>query len=113
MVPWDGYISDEVMGALAPIVVYWIYAGFYHVLPVSDRYRLHARKEEIKNIVSLSEVIKGVLWQQILQAVVAISMFQVPNFLHEFHIYIHNSMGTMFFFCKARSCVQASFFRRI
>ena len=87
MVPWDGYISDEVMGALAPIVVYWIYAGFYHVLPVSDRYRLHARKEEIKNIVSLSEVIKGVLWQQTLQAVVAISMFQVPNFLHEFHMY--------------------------
>ena len=103
MVPWDGYISDEVMGALAPIVVYWIYAGFYHVLPVSDRYRLHARKEEIKNIVSLSEVIKGVLWQQTLQAVVAISMFQVPNIFCMISC-IHNSIGTMYHkvFCKAR-----------
>ena len=77
MVPWDGHISDEVMGALAPIVVYWIYAGFYHAIPVPERYRLHARKEEVKNVVSLSTVIKGVLWQQTLQAVVALSMFQV------------------------------------
>ena len=39
MIFWEGYISDEVMGTLAPIVVYWLYAGFYHLLPPLDRFR--------------------------------------------------------------------------
>ncbi|KAI5076288.1 hypothetical protein GOP47_0008353 [Adiantum capillus-veneris] len=40
---------------------------------------LHPRKEESKNVVSLSTVIKGVLLQQALQAAVALSMFQVTS----------------------------------
>lgn len=76
---WEGYVSDEVMGTLAPIVVYWVYAGFYHLLPPLDCYRLHARKEETKNVVSFSTVVKGVLLQQALQAAVALSMFQVTS----------------------------------
>jgi sphinganine C4-monooxygenase len=71
-------VSDEVMGIFAPIVIYWLYAGFYQLLPPLDEYRLHTRKEEEeKNLVPLSKVIKGVLLQQLVQAVVAHALFLV------------------------------------
>lgn len=75
---WDGYVSDEAMGTFAPIVVYWIYAGFYQLLPPMDNYRLHTREEEDeKNSVPLAAVVKGVLLQQIVQASVAQGLFVV------------------------------------
>lgn len=75
MVFWEGYVSDEVMGTFAPIVVYWIYAGFYQLLPPLDNYRLHSKKdEEQKNLVPFSAVVKGVLLQQLVQAIVALSL---------------------------------------
>lgn len=78
MVFWEGYVSDEVMGTFAPIVVYWLYAGFYQLLPPLDNYRLHTRKEEDeKNLVPLPSVIKGVLLQQLAQATVAHLLFLV------------------------------------
>lgn len=78
MVFWEGYVSDEVMGTFAPIVVYWIYAGFYQLLPPMDNYRLHTRKEEDeKNLVPLGAVVKGVLLQQLVQATVAQLLFLV------------------------------------
>ncbi|CAA2966031.1 sphinganine C4-monooxygenase 1-like [Olea europaea subsp. europaea] len=80
MVLWDGYVSDELMGTFAPIVVYWMYAGFYQLLPPLDNYRLHTRKEESKkNLVPLGVVIKGVLLQQLVQAVVAHLLFLVTS----------------------------------
>lgn len=79
MIFWEGYISDEVMGTLAPIVVYWLYAGFYHLLPPLDRFRLHSRHDQLKNVVSFPTVVKGVLLQQTIQALVALSMFQVTS----------------------------------
>lgn len=80
MVFWEGYVSDETMGALAPIVVYWIYAGAYQMLPPLDRYRMHSRKEEeLRNLVSLPTVIKGVLLQQLVQATVALSLFSMTS----------------------------------
>ncbi|XP_031477137.1 very-long-chain aldehyde decarbonylase GL1-9-like [Nymphaea colorata] len=80
MVFWDGYVSDEAMGTFAPIVVYWLYAGMYQMLPPLDRYRMHTRKEEKeKNSVALSSVIKGVLLQQLFQAVVAQLLFLVTS----------------------------------
>ncbi|KAI4352793.1 hypothetical protein L6164_007012 [Bauhinia variegata] len=73
MVFWEGYVSDEVMGTVAPIVLYWVYAGFYQLLPPLDNFRLHTRKEEqAKNLVPLSSVVKGVLLQQLVQAIVAL-----------------------------------------
>lgn len=73
-------MSDETMGALAPIVVYWIYAGVYQMLPRLDRYRMHSRKEEeLRNLVSLPTVIKGVLLQQLVQATVALSLFAMTS----------------------------------
>ncbi|KAH0758662.1 hypothetical protein KY290_022155 [Solanum tuberosum] len=80
MVFWEGYVSDEVMGTFAPIVVYWLYAGFYQLLPPMDKYRLHTRKEEnAKNLVPLASVVKGVLLQQFFQATVAHLLFLVNS----------------------------------
>ncbi|KAJ0086837.1 hypothetical protein Patl1_07950 [Pistacia atlantica] len=77
MVFWEEYVSDEAMGTFAPIVVYWLYAGFYQMLlPSLDNYRLHTKQEEDeKNSVSLAVVVKGVLLQQLVQATVAQGLF--------------------------------------
>ncbi|RXH88006.1 hypothetical protein DVH24_037651 [Malus domestica] len=76
MVFWEGYVSDEVMGTFAPIVVYWLYAGAYQLLPPLDNYRLHSRREEDeKNSMPLPSVVKGVLLQQLVQATVAQGLF--------------------------------------
>ncbi|KAA8537981.1 hypothetical protein F0562_027440 [Nyssa sinensis] len=80
MVFWEGYVSDETVGTFAPIVVYWLYAGFYQLLPPLDSYRLHTRKEEEeKNLVPLSFVVKGVLLQQLVQATVAHALFLLTS----------------------------------
>jgi sphinganine C4-monooxygenase len=77
MVPWEGYISDETMGTFAPIVLYWVYAGGYQLI-LHRRYRLHTRaEEEEKNLVSLPTVVRGVLLQQLVQAIVAMILFMV------------------------------------
>lgn len=80
MVFWEGYVSDEAMGTFAPIVVYWLYAGFYQLLPPLDNYRLHTRREEEeKNSVALSVVVKGVLLQQLVQATIAQALFLLTS----------------------------------
>ncbi|BBN20061.1 sphinganine C4-monooxygenase [Marchantia polymorpha subsp. ruderalis] len=81
MVFWEDYgISDEMMGTFAPIAMYWIYGGIYHMLPSLDHYRMHSRKEEEqKNQVPMATVIKGVLLQQFCQAVVALTMFSLTS----------------------------------
>lgn len=74
-------VSDEILGTFAPIVVYWVYSGIYMLLGSFDNYRLHSRKDEDeKNLVSKFTVVKGVLLQQIVQAVVAIILFAVSCF---------------------------------
>ncbi|KAF7126329.1 hypothetical protein RHSIM_Rhsim11G0089300 [Rhododendron simsii] len=80
MVFWEGYASDEAMGTFAPIVVYWLYAGFCQLLPPLDKYRLHTRKEEEeRNLVPLRSVVKGVLLQQLVQVTVAHGVFLVTS----------------------------------
>ncbi|KAK7273081.1 hypothetical protein RIF29_14127 [Crotalaria pallida] len=63
-------ISDELLGTFAPILVYWIYSGIYVVLGLfSENFRLHSKQDEDeKNLVSKSAVVKGVLLQQVVQA---------------------------------------------
>lgn len=80
MVFWEGYVSDEAMGTLAPIVVYWLYGGFYQILPRLENYRLHSKKEEdLRNLVPFGVVVKGVLLQQLFQAIVAHGLFLVTS----------------------------------
>lgn len=73
-------VSDELLGTVAPIVVYWLYSGIYVALSSLESYRLHSKaEEEEKNLVSKSSVVKGVLLQQLVQAVVAIILFTVKK----------------------------------
>ncbi|XP_021746543.1 sphinganine C4-monooxygenase 1-like [Chenopodium quinoa] len=73
-------VSDEILGTFAPIIVYWVYSGIYLMFGSFDNYRLHSRKDEDeKNLVSKSTVVKGVLLQQTVQAVVAIILFAVTG----------------------------------
>jgi sphinganine C4-monooxygenase len=71
-------ISDDLLGTFVPIVVYWVYSGTYLLLGSFENYRLHSKKDEDeKNLVSKSTVVKGVLLQQTIQAIVAILLFKV------------------------------------
>lgn len=71
-------VSDELLGAFVPILVYWVYSGIYIPLGSLENYRLHSKKEEEdKNLVSKGTVVKGVILQQVIQAVVAILLFTV------------------------------------
>ncbi|GLU09411.1 hypothetical protein SLE2022_262750 [Rubroshorea leprosula] len=71
-------VSDELLGTFVPILVYWIYSGIYVLLGSFENYRLHSKKDEDeKNLVSKGTVVKGVLFQQTIQAIVAIILFTV------------------------------------
>ncbi|KAK4777868.1 hypothetical protein SAY87_018055 [Trapa incisa] len=73
-------VSDEMLGTFVPIVVYWVYSGIYIIVGSLDNYRLHSRKEEDdKNLVSKTTVVKGVILQQVAQAVVAILLFTITG----------------------------------
>ncbi|PIA57452.1 hypothetical protein AQUCO_00600287v1 [Aquilegia coerulea] len=73
-------VSDELLGTVVPILVYWVYSGIYFMLGSFDNYRLHSKKDEdTKNLVSKGTVVKGVILQQMIQAVVAISLFTVTG----------------------------------
>ncbi|XP_076928633.1 sphinganine C4-monooxygenase 1-like [Bidens hawaiensis] len=73
-------VSDAFLGTVAPLVVYWVYSGFYVLFGSNEKYRLHSKKEEdTKNLVSKKTVVKGVLLQQAIQAVVAIILFTVTG----------------------------------
>ncbi|XP_060196813.1 sphinganine C4-monooxygenase 1-like [Lycium barbarum] len=74
------HVSDEILGTIVPIVVYWLYSGLYCMLGGMDKYRLHTKKDEDeKNLVSKKEVIKGVLLQQVVQGVIATILFAVTG----------------------------------
>ncbi|KAL3636258.1 Arf guanine nucleotide exchange factor sbh1 [Castilleja foliolosa] len=73
-------LSDEVLGTFAPIIVYWVYSGMYVFMGSLENYRLHTKKDEdTKNLVSKRDVVKGVLLQQAVQAVVATILFAVTG----------------------------------
>ncbi|KAK9675882.1 hypothetical protein RND81_11G038300 [Saponaria officinalis] len=73
-------VSDEILGTFAPIFVYWAYSGIYVMLGSLDNYRLHSKKDEDeKNLISKFDVVKGVLLQQFVQAVVALILFAVTG----------------------------------
>lgn len=77
-------ISDDMLGTFVPIFVYWFYSGIYVLLGFFENYRLHSKTDEDeKNLVSKSTVVRGVLFQQFIQAIVAIILFKV-SFLFSF-----------------------------
>ncbi|KAG8366339.1 hypothetical protein BUALT_Bualt17G0069600 [Buddleja alternifolia] len=73
-------VSDELLGTFAPIIVYWMYSGIYIMLGSLENYRLHTKvDEDEKNLVPRKDVVKGVILQQAVQAVVATILFAVTG----------------------------------
>ncbi|XAR56007.1 Sphinganine C(4)-monooxygenase [Bertholletia excelsa] len=86
-------VSDELLGTFVPIVVYWVYSGIYVILGSLGDYRLHSRKDEDdKNLVPKGSVVRGVLLQQALQAIVAILLFTVTGNDSEASVFQHSSL---------------------
>ncbi|XVE53249.1 hypothetical protein DITRI_Ditri02bG0188900 [Diplodiscus trichospermus] len=73
-------ISDELLGTFVPIIVYWVYSGIYMAFGSFENYRLHSKQdEEDKNLVSKQSVVKNVLLQQTIQAILAIFLYTVTG----------------------------------
>jgi len=69
-------VPDDLLVAIVPSVVYWVYSGVYALLGDMNEYRLHTKEDEnTKNILSKGTVVKGVLIQQALQIGVSLAMF--------------------------------------
>lgn len=103
MVFREGYVSDELTGTIAPIALYWLYGGAYMLMPPLKRYRLHTKREEDeKNIIDLPTVVKGVLFQQLLQAVITHLLFLVSVIISIFFFvfFSFSSCQILFFFLK-------------
>ncbi|KAG0247428.1 hypothetical protein BG011_001533, partial [Mortierella polycephala] len=67
--PLFSFISDQSLALLLPVIVYWVYSLFFHWISVKEipwleQYRIHDKEEETRNRVSLSDVIKAVIFQQ-------------------------------------------------
>ncbi|KAM3583076.1 Sphingolipid C4-hydroxylase sur2 [Umbelopsis sp. WA50703] len=71
-------ISDEALAVVMPVAAYWIYSVAFHFImkteiPFFEKYRIHTLEEmETKNKVSLYEVLRMVLVQQVLQTILGI-----------------------------------------
>jgi hypothetical protein len=76
--------AEELVVTLAPVAVYWVYAGIYDLLlartTVLDKYRLHSRRdEETKNIASRKDVVRGVLLLQAIQVAISVAVLKVSR----------------------------------
>lgn len=69
-----GPISDKVLVIILPTFAYWVVSLFFHYIDVNDylpQYRLHTPAEVLKrNRVSRGDVVRDVILQQIIQAIV-------------------------------------------
>ncbi|BGP37868.1 Sphingolipid C4-hydroxylase sur2 [Rhodotorula kratochvilovae] len=69
-------LSDKVLSVVAPVVVYWVFSLFFHLLDslgweCLERHRIHEPEEvKSKNRVTPREVVYAVIVQQVIQTVV-------------------------------------------
>lgn len=70
------FISDKHLSLALPIIVYWVYSLFFHILDMQswsflDKYRIHTPEEVLKrNRVTRWDVVTAVLVQQLGQTIV-------------------------------------------
>lgn len=64
MVVWEGYVSDEMMGIIVFIIVYWVYVGVNQFFSFFlDKFWFYSIDEENeKNVILIIIVVKGVLF---------------------------------------------------
>lgn len=84
-IPMLPFMSDKQLALFVPFVVYWIYSCFYHLISTYEvsffeKYRIHSLIEvETRNKVSMGEVIRAVLIQQILQTLLGLLLVVVED----------------------------------
>lgn len=72
------FMSDKHLSLLLPIITYWLYSGLYHLISIYEvsffkKYRIRNSIEvEKMNKVSMGEVIKSVILQQVMQTVLGL-----------------------------------------
>lgn len=76
----DG-VPDGILALMAPVIAYWAYSTFFHIIDVyelAEKYRIHPSEEEIsRNKASLSDVLKDVVLQHIIQSVVGYCFYRL------------------------------------
>lgn len=79
-------IKDEYLALAAPIVAYWAFSLFFHIIDtyeLAEKYRLHTPEELLsKNRCSMGEVIRAVVMQHIVQTLtgLAVTHFEPPQY---------------------------------
>ncbi|BAP71209.1 sphingolipid C4-hydroxylase SUR2 [Kluyveromyces marxianus] len=72
------WISDGKLALALPVVVYWAYSMFFHVIDtfeLCEKYRIHPSEEvQKRNQASRTEVLREVLFQHLIQTVVGLTM---------------------------------------
>jgi sphinganine C4-monooxygenase len=67
------FLSDKLLSLAAPTVVYWVLSLIFHAIDVAqipyfESKRIHESEEVLsRNKVTIGQVIKAVLWQQVVQ----------------------------------------------
>ncbi|GEQ66943.1 hypothetical protein JCM33374_g606 [Metschnikowia sp. JCM 33374] len=89
-------ISDGVLAVLSPVIAYWTYATFFHIVDVyelAEKYRIHpSEEEESRNKATLGEVLYDVVIQHIIQTIVGYCVYrfdELPTTGHEIHAMWH------------------------
>lgn len=76
-------IPDGILAVLSPVVAYWVYSSVFHLIDVyqlAEKYRIHPSEEEqARNKVSLSEVLRDVAFQHVLQTIVGMMVLRIDE----------------------------------
>jgi sphinganine C4-monooxygenase len=74
-------IPDGLLALVSPIIAYWTYATFFHVIDVyqlAEKYRIHpSAEEESRNKVTLQEVLRDVILQHVVQTIVGWGVYKL------------------------------------
>lgn len=71
-------VNDKALSLIAPILSYWVYSLFFHVLDLdvfqwSAKHRLHESEEiKSKNLASRKDVVLAVVLQQVIQTLLGV-----------------------------------------
>lgn len=72
------FCSDKILSIAAPTIVYWVFSLIFHALdvlrlPYFEKRRIHESEEVLsRNKVTIGQVVKAVLWQQVVQTLLGV-----------------------------------------
>lgn len=85
-------IPDGLLALAAPVIAYWLYATFFHIVDVyelAEKYRIHPSEEEqARNKATLKDVLSDVALQHVIQTIVGYIFYcldPVPITGHELY----------------------------